>query len=104
MSGSNMQVVRLTVIASLVSFVIWQFNFSMQGVESARHAPFNADLVFNVPEGKQHVMVTGGAGFIGSLAALTLLEAGHAVTVIDNLSRGNYGAVQKLMSMFEHSA
>jgi UDP-arabinose 4-epimerase len=39
------------------------------------------------------------AGFIGSHAALALLESGHAVTVLDNLSRGNYGAVQRLHSL-----
>ena len=36
---------------------------------------------------------TGGAGFIGSHASLMLLEQGHAVTVLDNLSRGNPGAL-----------
>jgi hypothetical protein len=38
----------------------------------------------------------GGAGFIASHAALQLLEEGHAVTVFDNLSRGNTGAVLQL--------
>ena len=41
---------------------------------------------------KKHALVTGGAGFIGSHAALALVESGHEVTVLDNLSRGNSGA------------
>eukprot|EP01025_Chloroclados_australasicus_P036275 TRINITY_DN36951_c0_g1_i1.p1 TRINITY_DN36951_c0_g1~~TRINITY_DN36951_c0_g1_i1.p1 ORF type:complete len:450 (-),score=50.54 TRINITY_DN36951_c0_g1_i1:384-1655(-) len=46
--------------------------------------------------GQSHVLVTGGAGYIGSHAALRLLEEGYAVTVIDNLSRGNRGAIDVL--------
>ena len=34
------------------------------------------------------ILVTGGAGFIGSHVADALLERGHAVDVIDNLSSG----------------
>ena len=34
------------------------------------------------------VMVTGGAGYIGSHAVLALLDAGHRVVVIDNLVTG----------------
>ncbi|MGW6461879.1 UDP-glucose 4-epimerase GalE [Streptomyces sp. NPDC055078] len=33
-------------------------------------------------------LVTGGAGYIGAVVALHLLEAGHEVTVLDNLSTG----------------
>jgi UDP-glucose 4-epimerase len=40
-----------------------------------------------------NVLVTGGAGYIGSAAAEALLEAGHQVTVFDNLSRGHRAAV-----------
>jgi UDP-glucose 4-epimerase len=42
------------------------------------------------------ILVTGGAGYIGSHAALRLLDEGHDVCVLDNLSRGNRGAVEAL--------
>ncbi len=39
------------------------------------------------------VLVTGGAGYIGSHAVLALRAAGHAVVVLDDLSTGHAGAV-----------
>jgi UDP-glucose 4-epimerase len=39
------------------------------------------------------VLVTGGAGYIGSVVAEALIEAGYAVTVYDNLSKGHRAAV-----------
>jgi UDP-glucose 4-epimerase len=41
------------------------------------------------------VFVTGGAGYIGSVVAEELLQAGHQVVVFDNLSRGHKQAVPK---------
>ncbi|MFP4550956.1 MAG: NAD-dependent epimerase/dehydratase family protein, partial [Spirochaetales bacterium] len=35
-----------------------------------------------------HIVVIGGAGYIGSHVARTMLDAGHSVTVFDNLSHG----------------
>lgn len=39
------------------------------------------------------VLVTGGAGYIGSVVVEELLAAGHEVAVIDNLSKGHADAV-----------
>jgi UDP-glucose 4-epimerase len=40
-----------------------------------------------------NVFVTGGAGYIGSVCVEELLDAGHAVTVYDNLTEGHRSAV-----------
>ena len=40
-----------------------------------------------------NIMVTGGAGYIGSATARLLLQQGHAVTILDNLSRGHRESV-----------
>src|SRR3954462_15314339 len=40
-----------------------------------------------------NVFVTGGAGYIGSVCTEELLNAGHAVTVYDNLTEGHRSAV-----------
>jgi UDP-glucose 4-epimerase len=39
------------------------------------------------------LLVTGGAGYIGSIVARQLLGEGHGVTVLDNLERGHREAV-----------
>jgi UDP-glucose-4-epimerase GalE len=44
------------------------------------------------------VLVTGGAGYIGSHAVKALALAGHRVIVYDNLSAGHPGAVENVRS------
>jgi UDP-glucose 4-epimerase len=39
------------------------------------------------------LLVTGGAGYIGSIVSRQLLAAGHEVVVLDNLERGHRAAV-----------
>lgn len=41
---------------------------------------------------KKNVLITGGAGFIGSNLALKLVALGHSVTVLDNLSPQIHGS------------
>jgi UDP-glucose 4-epimerase len=42
-----------------------------------------------------NVLVTGGAGYIGSICTEALLDAGHTVTVYDDLSEGHRSAVDE---------
>ncbi len=39
------------------------------------------------------LLVTGGAGYIGSVVSAQLLGAGHEVTILDDLSRGHRAAI-----------
>lgn len=41
-----------------------------------------------VERGEMRLLVTGGAGFIGSHLSMALLDEGHAVRIVDNLSTG----------------
>jgi len=45
---------------------------------------------------KLKVLVTGGAGYIGSHTCVELLKAGHEVFVIDNLSNGHEAALERV--------
>ncbi|MEO1582955.1 MAG: UDP-glucose 4-epimerase GalE [Planctomycetota bacterium] len=47
------------------------------------------------------IMVTGGAGYIGSHAVKKLLELGHRVVAVDNLARGHQQAIDRLMTIAE---
>ena len=42
------------------------------------------------------VLITGGAGYIGSHTCVELLEAGHEVCVIDNLFNGHEVALERV--------
>jgi UDP-glucose 4-epimerase len=48
-----------------------------------------------------HVLVTGGAGYIGSICVEELLKAGHQVTVLDNLIEGHRRALDERAAFVE---
>ncbi|MEN6307765.1 MAG: GDP-mannose 4,6-dehydratase [Anaerohalosphaeraceae bacterium] len=45
-----------------------------------------------------NILITGGAGFIGSHLAEHLLEQGHSVVALDNLSTGSLGNIHHLLN------
>ncbi|KAH6788682.1 Rossmann-fold superfamily protein [Perilla frutescens var. frutescens] len=83
---------KLILIAGVTALLIFMINKSTSASNSikfSQHEP-----------GVTHVLVTGGAGYIGSHAALRLLKDSYRVTIVDNLSRGNIGAVKVLQELF----
>lgn len=48
-----------------------------------------------------HIFVTGGAGYVGSHCVRALLDAGHAVTVFDNLMHGHRAAVDRRAALIQ---
>jgi UDP-glucose 4-epimerase len=55
----------------------------------SRHDAFEVDI----PTRPMKLLVTGGAGYIGSVVSRQLLEHGHEVVVLDNLRQGHREAV-----------
>ncbi|MCH2109845.1 MAG: UDP-glucose 4-epimerase GalE [Polyangiaceae bacterium] len=46
-----------------------------------------------------NVLLTGGAGFIGSHTAVALLEAGHQLTILDNFSNSSFAVLTRLREL-----
>ena len=46
-------------------------------------------------------LVTGAAGFIGSALAQKILEMGHSVVTVDNLSTGNKSNIPKEVELIQ---
>ena len=52
---------------------------------------------------KDKILITGGAGYIGSVIASYLLDNGFEVAVVDDLSTGNKGSVDERASFHQGS-
>ena len=49
----------------------------------------------------ERILITGGAGFIGSNMADAFLEKGYDVSILDNFSTGNSKNIQQIKSKIE---
>jgi UDP-arabinose 4-epimerase len=97
MTAGGMHLGQFCLLATALSLLVYYLTVdTLCGSSPALQASEDLGKRLKPSSGKQHVLVTGGAGYIGSHAALRLLRDGHAVTVLDNLSRGNPGAVEVL--------
>ena len=48
------------------------------------------------------IMVTGGAGYIGSHTCVELMRAGHSVVVFDNFCNSQVEAVKRIERILRH--
>ncbi len=72
---------------------------AMLSLDLLEASPQYADLLGDIRNTQRNWLVTGGAGFIGSHLAQTLLGLGQRVTILDNLSTGrqlNLDAIQTM--------
>ena len=53
----------------------------------------------DIPPMKGKILVTGGAGYIGSHTVVHLLETGYSVVVLDNLSNAKAAVIDRMMAL-----
>jgi UDP-glucose 4-epimerase len=50
-----------------------------------------------------NILVTGGTGYIGSITSLQLMEAGHEVTILDNLVNSSASVVKRIAALAQRT-
>ncbi|XP_073279338.1 probable UDP-arabinose 4-epimerase 2 isoform X1 [Primulina huaijiensis] len=83
---------KILLVAGITALFLFMLNRSPAASTSTKFSQHE--------QGVTHVLVTGGAGYIGSHAVLRLLKDSYRVTIVDNLSRGNIGAVRILQELY----
>jgi len=91
-------------ILFVCNFTAWSFSspsLFLWQLRAISQNKVNKPLVESSVPGDASILVTGVAGYIGSLTTLQLLEDGYAVVGLDNMSRGSQQALN-LLSKYEN--
>lgn len=72
---------------------------SLHSTPDTTQQPLSKDSL-PLPPGS-HVLVTGGAGYVGSVCATVLIEQGYRVSILDDFSTGNRDAVPEKAILVE---
>lgn len=91
---------QLLFFGLLSSFAIYSIHFSNPALAPKE---INSKVSLRPATGKFHVLLTQGASFVGSHVALALLEAGHAVTLVDD-PHSSFGHLYRLLAGAEYQA
>jgi UDP-glucose 4-epimerase len=71
---------------------VWAHLYAIVSTVDEQNLP-NYFRIFQEGGSKLRVLVTGGAGYIGSVAVALLLEKGYQVTVLDDISSGHIESI-----------
>jgi hypothetical protein len=92
----------------LSSFVIYNVHYGGGRVHAVLGGSSSGSSIarLSLMPGKQHLLISSGAGRLAVPLALALLEEGHAVTLLDNASSNSsasklYLSLQRSSSSFE---
>ena len=72
-------------------------------IESNSNTNLDANFSLHLAYSMKKILVTGGSGYIGSHTVVELLDAGHDVVILDNLSNSGVGVVQRIETISERS-
>jgi UDP-glucose 4-epimerase len=50
-----------------------------------------------------NILVTGGAGYIGSLTCVSLIEAGHRAVIVNDLTNSSIMAIDAIEAITEQN-
>ena len=49
-----------------------------------------------------NILITGGAGYIGSHTVVCLAQAGHQISILDNLCNSNESAINQIAKILSY--